>query len=223
VAGCGGAARLSKAERLAWDSGVLNIQVCAGQGFSGTVSYTGYQCRGSASADTHFLLTSTIDKWSVSGALRASLLRRAVNQVAAPCAECAAILERASTQSSGGAVSWIVWILVFWCLIGGILGALLARSKHRKTWEGAVIGALLGLLGVLLVALLPEGSETPTSAPIAPPQLDAQPPSIAEAAPADDENPFEVARARLASGDITREEFEEITAALGHPGWSPRI
>jgi hypothetical protein len=111
---------------------------------------------------------------------------------------------------------------MLWCLIGGILCAVIARSKNRKTSEGALLGVLLGLLGVLLVALLPKGSDTPTPTSLAPPQPDT-PPSAEQSTTPDDENPLEVARARYASGDITREEFEEITAALGHPGWSPRI
>lgn len=215
AAGCGGASRLSAGERSAWNSGVLNVAVCAGQGFDGMVSYTGYRCRGSAAADTDFLLTSTLDKWGVSGTLRASLLKHAATQVQAACSECAAILERAENQSSGWAgVSPFVWIYALWCLIGGILGAVLARSKNRKTWEGALLGVLLGLIGVLIVALLPTVSDTP------PPTSRA--PSTAQDTP-EGENPLELARARYARGDITREEFEEITAALGHPGWSPRV
>jgi hypothetical protein len=217
AAGCGGASRLSAVDRSAWDAGVLNVAVCAGQGFRGTVSYTGYRCRRSAAADTHFLLTSTIDKWGLSSTLRASLLKRAANQVQTACSECAAILGRAESQSSGwGGVSPFVWIYVFWCLIGGILGAVIARSKNRKTWEGALLGVLLGLIGVLIVALLPKVSDTPPPASPAPSATTR--PTIL-----DGENPLELARARYARGEITREEFEEITAALGHPGWSPRV
>jgi uncharacterized membrane protein YeaQ/YmgE (transglycosylase-associated protein family) len=210
---------------VAWESGVLNIQVCARQGFTGTVSYTGYQCRGSAAADTDFLLASTIDEWGVSGALRASLVKRAVNQVEEPCSECAAILEQAGTRLSGSrGTSPIVWIYVFWCLIGGVLGAVIAESKNRKAWQGALLGVLLGLIGVLIIALLPNVSDTSAPTSLPPPPRDAQPPSTAQSAtPDDDENPLEAARARYARGDITREEFKEITAALGHPGWSPRV
>jgi hypothetical protein len=224
VAGCGNASRLSAVDSSAWHSGVLNIAVCATKGFDGTVSYTGYRCKGSAAADTGFLLSSTLDKWGVSGALRTSLLKHAANQVQADCSECAAILERAAHQPSGrGGVSPAVWIYVLWCLIGGILGAVIAQSKNRKTWEGALLGVLLGLIGVLIVALLPKVSDTPppTSLPTLPPE--AQPPSMAQSTTPDDENPLEIARARYASGDITREEFDEITTALGHPGWSPKV
>jgi hypothetical protein len=209
---------------LQWESGVLNVEVCAGHGFAGTVSYTGYRCKGSADADTHFLLSSTVDKWSLSSTLRASLLKHAASQVQGTCSDCAAILERAASRSNGWAgVSPAVWIYVFWCLIGGILGAVLARAKNRKTWEGALLGVLLGLLGVLLVALLPQGSDTPppTSQPPLPP--DAQLPSTTQSITPDEENPLEIARARYATGEITREEFEETTAALGHPGWSPKV
>ena len=56
----------------------------------------------------------------------------------------AAILERAANQSSGWAgLSPIAWIYVFWCLIGGVLGAVIARSRNRKTWVGALLGVLL--------------------------------------------------------------------------------
>ncbi len=132
---------------------------------------------------------------------------------------------RTRGNSTGLAVggSPLFWIYVFWCLIGGILGAVIAQSKGRKTWMGALLGVLLGLIGVLIVALLPKVGDTPapTSLPALP--RDAQPPSTAQSATPDDENPLEVARARLARGDITREEFDEITAALGHPGWSPKV
>jgi hypothetical protein len=203
---------------------VLNVAVCSEQGFHGTVSYTGYRCRGSAAADTEFLLRSTIDKWSLSSALRASLLKNAANQVQTACSDCAAILERAANQSSGWlGVSPVVWIYVFWCLIGGILGAVIARSKNRKTWQGAVLGVLLGLIGVVIVALLPRGSDTPTPTSGPPLPQDAPSSSTAQSTTPDDENPLELARARYARGEITREEFEEITAALGHPGWSPKV
>lgn len=224
LAACGGASRVSASQTLDWDAGVLNVQVCAGMGFHGTVSYTGYRCKGSAAADTNFLLTSTIDKWGLNGAVRASLLNDASSHVQDVCSECAAILDRAARQSSGWpGVNPFIWIPVLWCLIGGILGAVLARRKNRRTWEGALLGVLLGLLGVLLVALLPRGADTPATPPaVEPPPAITRPPSAAQPPP-DEENPLELARARYASGEITREEFEEITASLGHPGWSPRI
>ena len=213
VTGCGSASRLSAAQHLAWETGVLNVEVCAGQGFHGTVSYTGYPCRGSAAADTHYFLASTIDKWDVSGALRASLLKDAADQVREGCSECATILDREANRSSGFlGVSRIGWLYVLWCLIGGILGAVIAHSRNRKTWEGALLGVLLGLIGVLILALLPKGSDTPTPPPAARPTM-----------PDGEENPLELARARYARGEITREEFDEITAALGHPGWSPKV
>ncbi len=58
-------------------------------------------------------------------------------------------------SGSSSTASLIAWIYVLWCLVGGILGAVIARSKNRKTWHGALLGVLLGLIGVLIVALLP--------------------------------------------------------------------
>jgi hypothetical protein len=55
----------------------------------------------------------------------------------------------------------VVWIYVFWALVGGILGAVIAQSKNRRPWEGALLGVLLGLIGVLIVALLPKVVEAP--------------------------------------------------------------
>ena len=43
--------------------------------------------------------------------------------------------------------------LVIW-IICAVIGALIGESKGRKV-EGALLGGLLGLLGVLIIALLP--------------------------------------------------------------------
>jgi hypothetical protein len=49
---------------------------------------------------------------------------------------------------------------LFWCLVGGIVGAIIGQSKHRAPWEAGLLGVLLGLIGVLIVAVLPRVAET---------------------------------------------------------------
>jgi hypothetical protein len=50
--------------------------------------------------------------------------------------------------------------LSLWCLVGGFFGAIIGRSKNRAPWEAALLGVLLGLIGVLIVATLPRGAVT---------------------------------------------------------------
>jgi hypothetical protein len=160
LTGCGGASKLPAGGSLAWQTGILDLQWCAQRSFHGTYSLTGYTCRG-ADSDTNVLLISPLNKWHLDGRLQGSLLNEAANKLEGYCAECVAVIERErghlSVSSSGG--SLVVWLYVLWCLVGGILGAVVAQSKNRKAWHGALLGVLLGLIGVLIVALLPEVPE----------------------------------------------------------------
>jgi hypothetical protein len=159
LAGCGGASKLPPGGWVAWQTGILDLQWCAQHGFQGTYSITGYTCRGSASSDTNNLLIATLNTWRLDGRLRASLLNQAANKLESYCAACVAVIEaergRDELSGSSSTASLIAWIYVLWALVGGILGAVIARSKNRKTWHGALLGVLLGLIGVLIVALLP--------------------------------------------------------------------
>jgi hypothetical protein len=60
-------------------------------------------------------------------------------------------------------MDWLVFIClllaILACIFGG-LGAWVATHKHRGTLEGFILGLLFGPLGVLVEALLPNGSET---------------------------------------------------------------
>lgn len=45
-------------------------------------------------------------------------------------------------------------LLVIVWLVCGIFGALIFQAKNRTPWKGAVLGFLLGLIGVFIAALL---------------------------------------------------------------------
>ena len=49
-----------------------------------------------------------------------------------------------------------------------LLGAYVAAQKHRPTGEGLTLGFLFGPLGVLIVALLPQGAARPVVRPPTP-------------------------------------------------------
>jgi hypothetical protein len=95
--------------------------------------------------------------------------------------------------------------ILFWCLVGGILGAVIAQSKNRSAWEGAFLGVLLGLLGVLIVALLPKIAESQTPAGAS--GVAARPGAIRHATR--EERPA-IAQARL-------DEAEKAVAARAYP------
>jgi hypothetical protein len=44
--------------------------------------------------------------------------------------------------------------LVIW-IVCGVIGAMIAAGKERPLWHGAALGFLLGLIGLLIIALLP--------------------------------------------------------------------
>ena len=71
-------------------------------------------------------------------------------------------------------MGWLLaWgVAIFIC---GLLGSHVAATKDRPAGEGAVFGSLLGPLGVLIVALLPDGEAAPAprwSSPIDPDEVD---------------------------------------------------
>jgi hypothetical protein len=106
-------------------------------------------------------------------------------------------------------VSPIAWIYVLWCLVGGILGAVIAQSKNRKTWQGALLGVLLGLIGVLIVALLPKLPERSSVGrasgdPIGPVR---QPAAVPDTGPSVSDAILQLAALRD-DGVISPEEFE---------------
>jgi H+/Cl- antiporter ClcA len=51
-----------------------------------------------------------------------------------------------------GFVSLIIWLVV------GFATVYLARSKGRHWWEGALLGFILGLIGLIIEAILPRRS-----------------------------------------------------------------
>jgi len=57
-------------------------------------------------------------------------------------------------------MSWF-WILVVLGLQGGI-GCAISQAKNRPGWEGFFLGALLGLIGIIIVLCLPR--QAPRSA-----------------------------------------------------------
>ena len=67
-------------------------------------------------------------------------------------------------------------ILVIW-LLCGIGGAMIAQSKNRSPWIGAVVGFAGGLIGVFVLALLSKTSDEAV-APALPPAPDPQAPQL---------------------------------------------
>ena len=53
----------------------------------------------------------------------------------------------------------MIELLVVLAIGSGILGGYIARQKNRSLSEGAVIGFLFSVLGVVIVALLPSKNE----------------------------------------------------------------
>jgi hypothetical protein len=57
-------------------------------------------------------------------------------------------------------MEWLIFVGIMAVLCGG-LGAWVATQKRRSASEGLVLGLLFGPLGVLVEALLPQGSKQP--------------------------------------------------------------
>jgi len=89
-----------------------------------------------------------------------------------------------------------------WIAAHGVAGAYLARMKNREAWFGAVLGIFLGVIGLVILVLLPEG-------PAAGPVWSSGPPPAAPARSA-----LDIATERYARGEITREEFQQLRADL---------
>jgi len=57
----------------------------------------------------------------------------------------------------------MIELLVVLAISSGILGGYIAKQKNRSLAEGAVIGFLFSVLGVIIVALLPNKEEVKNS------------------------------------------------------------
>lgn len=52
-------------------------------------------------------------------------------------------------------IHWLLLICLGWILIWGGFGAYVAVQKGRSETEGMVFGAILGPIGLLIIAMLP--------------------------------------------------------------------
>jgi hypothetical protein len=48
----------------------------------------------------------------------------------------------------------VTWFLIIIWLLSGIGGSLIAQSKNRPPWQGALLGFVLGILGVFIIAVM---------------------------------------------------------------------
>lgn len=86
-----------------------------------------------------------------------------------------------------------------WCLAWGLAGAAIARSKGREEWLGAVLCIFLGVIGLVILLVLPEvPADTPT----------------AHDTGASKRSALDIVDERYARGEITRDEFEQLRADL---------
>ena len=53
----------------------------------------------------------------------------------------------------------MIGLLLFSAIASGILGGYIAKQKNRSLTEGAIIGFLFSVFGVIVVALLPSKNE----------------------------------------------------------------
>jgi uncharacterized membrane protein YeaQ/YmgE (transglycosylase-associated protein family) len=50
----------------------------------------------------------------------------------------------------------VLW-LVIWAICG-IFGAMIFQSKNRAPWQGALLGFVLGVFGLLIAAVFPKAA-----------------------------------------------------------------
>ena len=55
-----------------------------------------------------------------------------------------------------GIGQWLLLFGVFWMAIWGGFGSYIASQKGREDGEGMIFGAILGPIGLLVIAILPE-------------------------------------------------------------------
>ena len=67
-------------------------------------------------------------------------------------------------MSPAGAIFIVLILGVLWCVGLGYAGAVIARSKNREASVGVVLGIFLGVIGLLILALLPELPEDASAA-----------------------------------------------------------
>jgi Short C-terminal domain len=117
------------------------------------------------------------------------------------------------------ASSGVTWGLVIIWLVSGIAGSLIAQSKNRPPWQGAVLGFVLSILGVFIIALLPKlpeagaaSSDSAKSSAVSPQTLTVRPLSVAEGEL--ERPPAAVERLRKAQIEYDRGRFSQATTEL---------
>ncbi len=88
-----------------------------------------------------------------------------------------------------------------WCVGWGLAGAALARSKNREPWLGAVLCIFLGVIGLVVLLVLPEVPSDPLAAQGA-------------GSGGTNRSALGIVDERYARGEITRAEFEQLKSDL---------
>jgi hypothetical protein len=74
-----------------------------------------------------------------------------------------AVAEHQEAQKAGRQILWVA-VLLLWLVIFGALGMWLGEMRGRAK-EGAIFGALLGSLGLVIACLIPERQKAVVRAP----------------------------------------------------------